>query len=149
MGPKKNGRRPQSATSANVAFLPLWFSLFAGLLGAQSLDYHSYKTTVEPIFLKKRPGHARCVVCHAGANHAFRLEPLQKGASTWTEAQSRRNFESVSRLVVPGKAANSRLLVHPLAPGAGGDYFHGGGRQFASRDEPEWKAIAEWINSAQ
>src|SRR5690348_3780151 len=95
MGPKRNGRRRRNATSANIAFLSLWLIILSALLSAQSLDYQTYKATVEPIFLKKRPGHARCVVCHAGANHAFRLEPLNKGASTWTEAQSRKNFETV------------------------------------------------------
>ena len=38
-----------------------------------------YKAKVEPIFLKKREGHARCVVCHAGAGNAFRLQPLAPG----------------------------------------------------------------------
>ena len=74
MGPKKNGRRPQSATSANVAFLPLWFSLFAGLLGAQSLDYHSYKTTVEPIFLKYGVD-----VVLSGHDHVYERIKPQKG----------------------------------------------------------------------
>ena len=37
----------------------------AGQSPTQSLDFDYYKTRVEPIFLKKRPGHARCVVCHA------------------------------------------------------------------------------------
>lgn len=66
---------------------------------AQSLDYDVFKTKVEPIFLQKRRSHARCVVCHAAANHAFSLQPLDKGATTWTEEQSRKNFEMVSRIV--------------------------------------------------
>ena len=57
---------------------------------AQSLDYETFKTQVEPIFVKKRPTHARCVVCHAGATNAFRLQPLDKGATFWTEEQSRK-----------------------------------------------------------
>src|SRR4051794_12108215 len=28
---------------------------------AQSLDFETYRTRVEPVFLKKRAGHARCV----------------------------------------------------------------------------------------
>src|SRR6476469_2154868 len=87
---------------------------------AQSLDYDTFKTQVEPIFLKKRPTHARCVVCHAAANHPFRLEPLNKGATTWTEAQSRKNFETVSHLVKPGEPLSSLLLIQPLAHSAGG-----------------------------
>jgi len=131
------------ATAALIAF-----ALGSAAFGA-GLDFEAYRARVEPVFLKKRTGHARCVVCHESNNSAFHLEALAPGKTAWSEAQSRRNFEIVSRLVVPGKAAESRLLLHPLAPGAGGDYFHGGGRQFASREDPEWKVIAEWINSAQ
>src|SRR5215467_9725253 len=81
---------------------------------AQSLDYEVFKSQVEPIFLKKRGDHVRCVVCHSErSNNAFRLEKLPKGAAFWTEEQSRRNFEVVSRLVVPGDV-KSLLLVHPL-----------------------------------
>ena len=29
-----------------------------------SLDYEYYKARVEPLFLTKRDGHARCFVCH-------------------------------------------------------------------------------------
>jgi hypothetical protein len=123
--------------------------LIAPLAAAQSLDFEIYKTKVEPIFLKKRPGHARCVACHVDAATAFRLQPLPEGAKTWTDEQSRKNFQVVSNLVVPGDPAASRLLKHPLAPDAGGDKFHGGGRQFASQNDPDWKTIADWVKGAK
>lgn len=113
------------------------------------LDFETYRTRVEPIFLKKRPGHARCVVCHAANSSAFHLEALAPGATNWTEEQSRRNFENVSRLVVPGDPSASKLLLHPLSPDAGGDYFHSGGRQFASKQDEEWKTIAAWVTAAK
>jgi hypothetical protein len=109
------------------------------------LDYEFFKTKVEPIFLKKREGHTRCYVCHEESNNAFRLEQLPKGATSWTEEQSRKNFDTVSALVVPGDPANSRLLLQPLAPEAGGATFHSGGRQFASKDDPDWKTLAHWV----
>jgi hypothetical protein len=111
---------------------------------APGLDYNLFKTRVQPIFLKNRAGHARCVVCHGGANNALHLEPLSPGAMAWTEEQSRNNFAAVSALVNPADPANSRLLIHPLAPEAGGDLFHSGGRQFASKDDPDWKALAQF-----
>ena len=117
----------------------------SAMAGAQTLDFEVFKARVEPVFLKKRPGHARCVACHVDAATAFRLQKLPPGAAMWTEEQSRRNFEVASRLVTPGDPASSRLLKHPLAPDAGGDVFHGGGHQFASKEDPEYKAIAEWI----
>jgi hypothetical protein len=114
--------------------------------GAQSLDYGFFKSSVEPIFLKKRPDHVRCVVCHSErSNNAFRLEKLPQGAKFWTEEQSKRNFEAVSRLVVPGDPGKSLLLLQPLAPEAGGNAYHTGGRQFASRDDPDWKTLARWV----
>jgi len=116
---------------------------------AQSLDYDVFKTKVEPIFLQKRPSHARCVVCHAAANHAFSLQPLDKGATTWTEEQSRKNFEMVSRIVRPGNPDASLLLRQPLAHEAGGQEFHSGGRQFATKDDPAWKTMADWVRAAK
>ena len=127
---------------------PTFLLAFTVLARAQALDYQLYKTSVEPIFLKKRPAHARCVVCHAGANHAFHLQPLDRGATTWTEWQSRRNFETVSQLVKAGDPLASPLLIQPLAPSAGGAEFHSGGRQFASQQDPDWQAMAAWVKAA-
>ena len=118
---------------------------FAAGAGAQTLDYAYFKASVEPIFLKKRAGHTRCVVCHSDrSNNLFKLEKLAPGARGWSEEQSRKNFETVSRLVVAGKPGSSLLLLHPLAPEAGGSAYHSGGRQFENRDDPDWKAIARW-----
>lgn len=131
-------------TLTRLALLTTIASLAAG----QSLDYEAYKKSVEPIFAKPRPGHARCVACHSAANNSFRLQPLAEG-STWTEEQSRRNFEVVSKLVNTAKPEASLLLMHPLAHEAGGDEFHSGGRQFLSKDDPDWKAIAAWIGKGK
>jgi len=111
---------------------------------SSSLDYEFFKTRVEPIFLKKRAGHARCYVCHEEANHALHLEKLSPGSSTWDDEQSRKNFETASQLVNPDDPSKSKLLLHPLAPEAGGDAFHSGGRQFNSKDDPDWKTLSEW-----
>jgi hypothetical protein len=62
------------------------------------------------------------------------------------DEQSRKNFNFVSALVVPGDPAHSHLLLHPLAPEAGGDLFHSGGRQFASKNDPDWKILAQWAS---
>jgi hypothetical protein len=112
------------------------------------LDYEFFKNRVEPVFLIKRPDHARCYVCHAESNNAFHLERLAAGARDWTEEQSRRNFETVSILVNPGDPDTSRLLLHPLAPEGGGDVFHSGGRQFATKRDPAWRTLAAWVNGA-
>ena len=115
---------------------------------APKLDYEYFKSRVEPVFLTKRPDHARCYVCHVESNNAFRLERLSPGAGAWTEEQSRRNFEMVSILVNPGDPDTSRLLLHPLGPEGGGDVFHSGGRQFPSKRDPAWRTLAAWVNGS-
>ena len=37
--------------------------------------------------------------------------------------------------------------MHPLAPEAGGDPFHSGGRQFDSQNDPAWLVMAEWVRA--
>ena len=112
--------------------------------GAQGLDYEVFKASVQPIFITKRDGYTRCVVCHAGANNAFRLE--RPGGNGFSEEQSHKNFETVSRLVVPGKPDESHLLLYPLVPEEGGAAYHSGGRQWPSKHDPNWQVIARWIN---
>jgi hypothetical protein len=113
--------------------------------GAQTLDYGVFKASVQPIFITKRPGYTRCVVCHAGANNNFRLERLGPNGA-FTEESSRKNFETVSKLVTPGKPDASHLLLYPLVAEEGGSAYHSGGRQWPSKSDPNWQAIARWIN---
>ena len=116
---------------------------------AGTLDYDFYKAKVQPIFLAKRPGHAPCVMCHAEANNMLRLEKLPAGQSTWTEEQTRKNFDTVTKIVqAVDDPLTAKILLHPLAPEAGGDAFHSGGRQFASKSDPNWRIIAQWTQGA-
>jgi hypothetical protein len=114
---------------------------------AQALDYEFFKNSVQPIFMKKREGHSPCVVCHTGANNFLHLEELAPGQTVWTEEQSRKQFESISKLVSPANRAESRLLIHPLAPEAGGDLFHSGGRQFESKNDPDYRILMQWAGA--
>jgi YVTN family beta-propeller protein len=112
-----------------------------------ALNFQSFKSEVQPIFLRERPGHARCYGCHSEANRIFHLQKLSPGAADWSEEQSRQNFQTVLQLVVPGEPASSPLLLHPLAPSAGGDPFHSGGWQFASQNDPDWLTLADWVRT--
>lgn len=109
-----------------------------------TLDYNFFKERVQPIFLAKRPGHARCVTCHG--HGAPPLQPLSPGATTWNEEQSRKNFAMWKLFVVPGNPLKSPMLLHPLAIEAGGDHFHAGGRHWKSQNDPEWQTLAAWVN---
>ncbi len=124
-------------------------SLAQGLAAGPTLDYDAFKSRIEPIFLQKRPGHTRCYVCHAESNNTFRLERLSSGEAMWNDEQSRKNFAMISKLVNPGDPDTSRLLLHPLAPEGGGDAFHSGGRQFADKNDPAWKTIADWVKGGK
>ena len=53
--------------------------------------------------------------------------------------------DTVGWSVDPGDPSDSRLLMHPLEPDAGGDEFHNGGRQFASQDDPWFQALEAWV----
>lgn len=123
-------------------------SLIAAALSAPAaeLNFDFFKERVQPIFLKKRPGHARCVSCHT--HRIPPLEALPAGAETWDDAQSRNNFVAWKQFVVPGAPLKSKMLIHPLASKAGGDHFHAGGKHWLSTNDPEWQTLADWVNGA-
>ena len=110
----------------------------------QALDFDVFRSRVQPLFLEKRPGLARCYTCHSQGT-PFRLQALSRGSTSWNDEESRRNFDAVQRLVVPGDPTSSRLLMMPLATQAGGDPFHPGGKHWMSRDDPEWRMLAAWV----
>ena len=129
-----------------------WALVAAGLLGQQpapaapssaTLSFEFFKAKVQPIFLAKRQGHARCIACH-GSGTPLRLQPLSPGATTWNDEESRKNFEAMRRVALPGNL-QSRILIHPLAEAAGGDFFHNGGKHWKSQDDPEWQALKAFI----
>ena len=111
---------------------------------APSLDFEYFKTKVQPIFLAKRPTHARCVSCHTTGT-PMRLQPLAPGAATWSDEESRKNFDVIRARVITGNPLKSKLLTHPLAEQAGGDVAHDGGKHWMSQDDPEWQTLAAWV----
>ena len=130
-----------------------WALMLAGMLSQQpasssassaSLNFEVFRTKIQPIFLARRPGHARCIACH-GSGTPLRLQPLPPGSATWNEEDSRKNFQAVQRVVLPGVPLKSRLLIHPLAEEAGGDFYHNGGKHWSSQNDPEWQALKAWV----
>jgi len=125
---------------------PFTLLVVAALLAqspAPQPDYAFFRDRVQPIFLQKRPGHARCITCHSHGSPP--LQPLAAGADAWTEEQSHRNFDIWKQFVKPGDPLKSPLLRHPLAEEAGGDRFHAGGKHWKSQDDPEWQTLAAWV----
>ena len=111
-------------------------------------EHDGFRDKVQPLFLDKKPGFARCYVCHSQGTN-FRLQRLSDGAAAYTEAQSRQNFQAVQRLVTPGNPITSRLLLMPLAHEAGGTEFHPGGKHFTTLDDPEIKTLVAWISDVK
>src|SRR4026207_121899 len=101
----------------SIALLPVITLLLAQQPASSSLDFEFFKTRIQPILMAKREGHARCVSCHSTGT-PMRLQPLATGTATWTEEESRKNFDVIRLRVVPGDPAKSRLLLHPLAEAA-------------------------------
>ena len=108
------------------------------------LDFEFFKTKVQPIFLAKREGHARCVACHTKGT-PMRLQALSPGATTWDDEQSRKNFQVVVPRVLFRNLTQSRLLLHPLEAEAGGDFYHSGGKHWNSFFNPERQIMANWV----
>ena len=137
------------AAACGAAVLVLLWAMPAPLAqdaGSKAvLDYEFFKTNVQPIFLAKREGHARCVACHVEGT-PMRLQEMSPGATTWNEEQSRKNFDLVRTRVVPGNPKISRLLIHPLANEGGGDLYHSGGKHWTSQNDPEWQTLAAWVS---
>jgi hypothetical protein len=115
-----------------------------------SADIEAYRNVVEKVFLTDRggttPGVAACVMCHTWQTSVrFTLQTPANDAG-WTADQSRRNFDVVTKLVNTADPASSRLLRKPLTTEAGG-LGHTGGTYWTSRNDPEYVAILNWIQS--
>jgi hypothetical protein len=121
----------------------------AGSPGAADID--TYRSTVERVFMTERggtmAGMAACVMCHTWQTkpQRFSLETPATDAG-WTVAQSRLNFDIVTKLVNTANPETSRLLLKPLATQAGG-VSHTGGTYWRSKDDPEYQALLKWIRS--
>ena len=109
-----------------------------------SLDFQFFKERVQPIFTTKRAGNSRCVSCHISGT-PMRLQPMAAGTATWSEEDARKNFDAIRARVIAGNPLKSKLLTHPLAPTAGGDPHHDGGKHWTSQNDPEWQTLAAWV----
>ena len=78
----------------------------ASSLAAQTLDYQFFKERVQPIFLKQRTGHARCISCHAHGSPP--LEPLAPGAESGPRNSPARTSPSGNSSSSPATRSTAR-----------------------------------------
>ena len=109
-----------------------------------ALDFEFFRTCVQQIFQDKRQGRMECVHCHSSGARGF-AQSISDGRSYWDLEESQQNFRILERYIEPGFPLRSRFLTHPLAPEAGGDPYHGGGRRWFSRSDPEWQMLSAWV----
>lgn len=109
-------------------------------------DFQFFETCIQRIFLDREEGKHRmeCTACHGSGPRGF-AQTLPEGRPFWNEEESRENFGVIMEYVEPGDPLGSRFLTHPLAPEAGGDNYHSGGRRWHSQDDPEWQMLAAWV----
>jgi hypothetical protein len=108
-----------------------------------ALDFEFFRSCVQRVFANPREGHIRCSNCHSAGLIGF--APVPQSGSTWSDQEAKRAFQTISRLVIPGNPEQSRFLLKPLHPDGGGSYSHNGPRRWQSRDDPEWRMLAEWV----
>jgi hypothetical protein len=107
------------------------------------LDFEFFRACVQPVFASPREGHIRCGNCHAAGLIGF--APIPQSGDAWNDAEARRAFSTISRLVIPGNPEQSRFLLKPLHPDGGGSYTHNGPRRWQTRNDPEWQMLAQWV----
>jgi hypothetical protein len=139
------GKHWRSQSDPEWQILAAWVSTKAAAPASPHLNFETFRARVQPILTSRRQGHARCSACHSRAGGNSFLEPLAPGTTTYTVEQSRRNFERIQRLVVPGEPSKSILLMNPLAEEAGGSHWHGGGKHWMSQSDPEFQVLAAWV----
>ncbi len=107
------------------------------------LDFEFFRACVQPVFANPREGHIKFSNCHNAGLIGF-APPPQDGKA-WNDQEARRAFSTITRLIVPGNPDQSRFLLKPLHPDGGGSYTHTGPRRWASRTDPEFQMLAQWV----
>jgi hypothetical protein len=137
----RRARRPRrvaaalALASAGVAAL-----VSAGASPARAagdLDYGYFKERIEPVL------QSVCAQCHAGKGKGQFALVVHAAGAAFPDADHRTNFETVSRLVVPGKPEQSKFLLKPLAEKDGGVKHGGGDRIF--KGTPAYKTWVDFI----
>ena len=132
-----------SSNHSEYRLITEWIASGSDTAGASEVvevDFEFFRSCVQPIFVNPIENAMPCAECHSGE---FAVEPPAN--AYWTEEQSRQAYEDLVYLIDPGRPDSSRFLHKPLHPNAGGDLMHNGGRRWFSKDDPERRALEDWV----
>ena len=104
-------------------------------------DFGFFYENIEPTLL------GVCSRCHAGAGKGAFALVIHQGGTRFPLADHRKNYDTVSRLLVPGKPEQSKFLLKPLSERDGG-VKHGGGDLFTKGDANH-KRWTDFINGVK
>src|SRR5262249_15338038 len=123
------------------------------------LDEPYFRCRVHPVLAKSCAAFA----CHGDGRRFFRVYARNRLRLGGTEAdrnafltadERTANYDAARALVDPSHPHASPLLLKPLELAAGGSFHRGaeiyaGGNVSATRDDPDFQALARWIDGAQ
>ena len=104
-------------------------------------DLGFFAARVEPVLL------GVCSQCHAGAGKGQFALIVHTGGTRFPLADHQKNFDTVLKLLVPGKPDQSKFLLKPLAERDGG-VKHGGGDRI-SKGDPNYQSWVDFINGVK
>src|SRR5262245_16579093 len=104
-------------------------------------DFGFFLEKIEPVL------QSVCSQCHAGTGKGQFALITHTGGTRFPLEDHRKNFETVSRLLVPGKPDQSKFLLKPLFKTEGG-IKHGGGDRIAKADA-NYKSWVDFINGVK
>jgi hypothetical protein len=103
-------------------------------------DFGYFVSRIEPTL------QGVCSQCHAGKGRGQLGLVVHAAGKPFPLADHRKNYDTVLRLLVPGKPEQSKFLLKPLAQRDGGVAHEGGDRIF--KGDPNHRAWTEFIQGA-
>ena len=104
-------------------------------------DLGLFMARVEPVLL------GVCSRCHAGTGKGQFALIVHEGGTRFPLADHRKNYDTVTRLLVPGKPESSKFLLKPLAERDGGTKHTGG--DLITKGDANYRSWVDFINGVK
>ncbi len=130
-----------AASAVGGAFLCVGRAADAADPPSPTPDFAFFTERIEPVVLTV------CAQCHAGKGHGQYALIVHAEGAPFPEAERRKNYETILKLLVPGKPEQSKFLLKPLAVKDGGVLHEGGDRIF--KGTPTYRAWVDFIDGVK